>query len=120
MATLLRSFFLGLLDSTARAGFLGDAIEHLVLLLESFQFFIPFFSYFLYCFTVPALLTTDPPHSILDGLVGTHALAVLSNMRHILSLRHSCLIAKYAIALDPMVLVRIFLGSLVGSHDTSP
>ena len=64
MATLLRSFFqdlLDFLDFRARAGFIGYAIEHLVLILEVFQLFIPLFSYFLYCLTVSALLPTDLP-----------------------------------------------------------
>ena len=64
VANILRIFcpdLLGILDFTVRARFLGDAIEHLVLLLDRFQIFLTFFSDFLYCFTVSDLLPTIPP-----------------------------------------------------------
>ena len=59
-------------------------------------------------------------HSILDGLVGAYACKVLGTMRHILPLRHSCLLAKHAVAMVTMVLMRIFWGSLVAAQDISP
>ena len=108
MATLLRIFFpdiLDILDSTTRAIFLGDAIEHLVLLLESFQLFIQFIFILLIMFHSISPTAHRSYHSILDGPVGMHARAVLSTMQHIIFIRHSCLLAKHAIGLGPMVIV---------------
>ena len=74
MAALLQIFSLDLLDLidfTAWYGFLGDDIEHLVLFLKSFQILIPFFSDFLYCFTVSDLPPVDParPSLVVSCLV---------------------------------------------------
>ena len=46
---------------------------------------------------------------IIDGIfVGTFAKSFLIAMRHIHSLRHSCLITKFAVALSSMMLRRLF------------
>ena len=122
MATLLRIFppdLLDLLDLTARAGLLGDGIKHLVLIPERFQIFLPYFFRLLILFHSISPTYHRSSYSILDGPVGKYARAVLRNIRHILLLRHSCLLAKHAIALGTVVLVRLFLGSLVGVQDTS-
>ena len=50
MAALLGSLGIEIFDilqSAARAGILGDSIYNFILLLESFQIFLPFFSRFL-------------------------------------------------------------------------
>ena len=52
---------LDFLEFTARAGLIGNAKEHLVLILESLQIFLSFFLDFLYCFTDTALLPIGPP-----------------------------------------------------------
>ena len=80
MATLLRSFFPDLLGLMAQAGFLGDAIDHLVLLLDSFQILLPFVFRLLMLFHIIIPTSHRPSHYILDGLFGTHALPVLGTM----------------------------------------
>ena len=90
------------------------------MILESFQLFLLFVSVILILFYSISLNSHIYPYSILDGTVGTHARAVLDTMLHIISLRYSCLLAKHAIAMGTVVIVRLFLGSLVGEQDTSP
>ena len=57
---------------------------------------------------------------MIDGMVGVRASEVLSTMQHILSLRHSCLLAKHAIALGTVIIRHLSVGSFVGAQDTSP
>ena len=104
----------------AQTVLLGDYIEHIVLLLKSFQIFLPFV--FILLVMIHNIINTHqrPSHSILDGSVGTHAHTVLGTMRHILPLRNSCLLANHTLALSTVVLLGIFLGSLVGDQNTCP
>ena len=56
-------------------------------------------------FNIIFLITQGSPQSVLDGLlVRTLAKTVLRAMQHIILLRHSCLLSKYAVPLDSMML----------------
>ena len=116
VANLLRIFLpivIYFLSFTARAGFIGNYIEHLVLIIENFHIFLSF------VFRILILIHSISPtyhissHFILDGPVGTHTSAILDTMRHVLLIRHSCLLAKHAIALYTVVLVCLFMGFVV-------
>ena len=92
MATLFKIFCLDMidiLDFMALAGFIGNAIEHLVLLLEIFKLFLPFVFGILILIQIISPTYHRSSHSILDVTVGTHARKVLVNMKRIISLRHS-------------------------------
>ena len=107
VANLLRRFcpyFLDILDFAARSELLGDAIEYIALLLGRFQLFLPFFGLLILFHSIRPTSHISS-YSILDGPVCTHDFAVLSTMRHVLSLRHSCLLAKHTIDLGIEVLV---------------
>ena len=121
---LLGSFIpdlLDFLDFAMCAGFLGDAIEHIVQLLESLKIFLSFTFRLLILFQklIPTLHGSS--QSILDGIiVGTFVKTFLRTMRHILLLRHSCLLANNATDLGTVMLRRLVVGSFFVADDTSP
>ena len=109
------------LKFTAQARLLGNSKEHLVLILESLQLFLPF------NFEIIVLFHsfTPTPHrfsqSILDDImVSTLAKTVLSTLRHMLLLRNSCLLAKHAVELGTVTIKRLVVGFFVGLYETSP
>ena len=53
-----------------------------------------------------------PPHSIFDRPVGMHTSEILVMMKHVLSLRHYCLLENHTISLYNVVIVHIFWGLL--------
>ena len=88
------------------------------MLLESLQLFPPFVFRLLLMLEIISPTSHILSHSVLDGPVGTHTSAIIGTMRHVLFLRNSCLLAKHAIALYTVVLVRLVL-VLVGAQETS-
>ena len=103
-----------------RAGLLGDAKEHIFMILKSFQLFLTFALRILVLFHSIGPNSHRSYQSIIDTPVGTCASTVLGTMQHILSLRNSCLLAKHAISLGTVILSRLFMGYFSGAQDTSP
>ena len=96
-----------------RSEFLGDDKDHFVLILKRFQLFLPFIFRILVLFHILIPTSHRPFQSILDGPVSARVSSFFGTMRHILSLRNSCLLAKHAIALGTVMLIRISVGSFV-------
>ena len=104
----------------AQAGLLGDAKEHLVLLLRRFKLFIPFVFRLLVLFHSLRPISHRSSQSILDGTVGACESAFLGTMRHIIFLRYYLLLAKHTILLGTFIIRRLSMGTFVGEHGTSP
>ena len=112
---------LDFLEFTARAGLIGNAKEHLVLILESLQIFLSFFFGLLILFHRYSPTSHRSSQSILDVImVGKFSKTVLSTVRHIISLRHSCLLANHTVALGTVMLRHLVVGSFVGAQETMP
>ena len=99
----------------ARAELLGNNKEILVLLLKNFQLFLPFVFRLIVLFHSLSPTYHISYQSILDVPVGAHASTVLSTMQRILLLRYSCLLAKKAIVLGTVMLMRLFMGYVFGA-----
>ena len=109
---------LDLLDFTVQAVIIGDPKNYLVFLLKIFQIFLPFFR-LLVLFHSLSPTSHISSYSTLDGTIGARASAVLCTMRHILSLKKSCLLANFAMSMGNIILRRLYMGTFVGSQDTS-
>ena len=75
--------------------------------LRDFQILLPFVFRLLMLLHSMSPTSNGYSHSILDGTFGAHAGAILSTMRYILALRHSCLLAKHTVTLHTMVPVML-------------
>ena len=106
-----------LLDITAQAGFIGNAIYNLVLLLESFQLLLPFVFRLFIMFHSISPTYHRSSHSILDGMFGAKTSSILGNMWGVVLFSNSCLLANNTIIIYTMVPVLLHFWGFVRAQD---
>ena len=108
IAVLLVSLGLDLLQFAVRVGLIGNSKYNIIILLEIFQIFLQFVSRFIIMLDGISDITYGSLQYFLYGpLIGNFPKPVIRDIKHVIPLRHSCLLAKHTVALLPMMIWRL-------------